>query len=71
MRRATAWNCGHCWEWIRAGQAHACERLELDEPSMRDMLDSYQAPDLDDVVPARHLRRRMLERLDEACEDDI
>ena len=42
-----------------------------DEPTMREMVESYQAPDLDDIIPARYLRWRTLERLDESHEDDV
>ena len=42
-----------------------------DEPTLRELVESYQAPDLDDVIPARHLRHRTLERLDESHADDV
>jgi len=42
-----------------------------DAPSLRELIASYQTPDLDDVIPAMHLRYRMLERLGATHEDDV
>lgn len=41
------------------------------DPARDPYVVGYRWPDLDEVVPAAHLRWRMLERLDESCEEAV